>query len=390
MLRNAIFAPPKDVPDDLAARVGALGLDPLVKAAGRTPVYLVGGAVRDLLLGRERSDVDVAVEGDALALARRLGEEAREHERFGTAKVHLDGREVDLARTRAERYPHPGALPEVRPAPLDEDLARRDFTINAMAVPLAEPARLIDPHGGRGDLAAGRLRVLHPRSFRDDPTRALRAARYAARFGFELASETEGRLRDADLASVSSERVEAELARLAAEEEWRRGFELLVGWGLIELGDAELMGAVRETLAEPRWRGAYPLPAAMLIAGGVSGGAFSAAAAPLHEARRIAATAPGPPSRLAAAARHASPVVLVLARALGAEWLDRFMDEWRRVRLEIDGEDLLAEGIPQGPAVGRGLAAALAAKLDGEASGRDRELDVALAAARGEADEPAQ
>jgi tRNA nucleotidyltransferase (CCA-adding enzyme) len=383
MLRDPMCAVAKDS-GELAERVRALGLTPLAEAAGTTPLYLVGGAVRDLLLGRERSDVDVAVEGDALALARRLDGEASEHERFGTATVRLDGLEVDLAGTREERYESPGALPEVRPASLAEDLARRDFTINAMAVPLAEPEDLIDPHGGRADLDAGRLRVLHPGSFRDDPTRALRAARYSARFGLELEAETERMLRGAELGSVSADRVEAELSRLAREAEWTRGFQLLGEWGLADVPDPELMAAVRETLADPRWQGACPLPSAMLIAGEVSAGAFSAPSDPLREGRRIAATEPGPPSRLAAEARNAGPLALVLARALGAEWLDEFMDRWRNVRLEIDGEDLLDAGIPQGPAVGEGLSAALAAKLDGEVDGRDQELRTALRAARGE------
>jgi tRNA nucleotidyltransferase (CCA-adding enzyme) len=381
MLRDAMCAEPKGNAD-LGSRVAALGLRPLVEAAGTTPVYLVGGAVRDLLLGRDRTDVDVAVEGDALDLARRLGGEAREHERFGTAKVRLDGLDVDLGGTRAELYERPGALPAVRPASLDEDLARRDFTVNAMAVPLAEPDRLIDPHGGHRDLAAGRLRVLHPASFRDDPTRALRAARYAARFGFELEPETERLLRSADLTSVSADRVEGELVRLAAEEEWRRGFELLSGWGLVELRDPELMATARQALAEERWRAA-PLAATMLVAGRVSAGEFAAPSEPLRAARLLADTEPGPPSHLADAARNTSPVTLVLARALGAEWLDRFMDEWRHVRLEIDGRDLLEAGIPQGPAVGRGLTAALAAKVDGQVAGRDEELRAALDAARG-------
>jgi tRNA nucleotidyltransferase (CCA-adding enzyme) len=383
MLRDPMSTAPKDA-GELAQRVEALGLGPLVEAAGETPLYLVGGAVRDLLLGRGRSDVDVAVEGDALALARRLGGDAREHERFGTAKVALDGLEVDLAGTRGERYERPGALPEVRPAPLEEDLARRDFTINAMAVPLAEPGRLIDPHGGRQDLAAGALRVLHPGSFRDDPTRALRAARYAARFGLELEPETERLLREADLRSVSADRLEAELSRLATEEEWRRGFELLSEWGLAMVDDPALMAAAHETLADERWRGVAPLPATALIGGGVSAGDFAAPSGPLREAREIAGAEQGPPSRLAAAARDRGPVAMVLARALGTAWLDDYMDHWRHVRLEIDGQDLLDAGVPQGPAVGRGLSAALAAKLDGSASARVEELAVALEAARGE------
>ncbi len=159
------------------------------RSAGQ-PVYLVGGAVRDLLLGHGRVDIDLVVEGDAAGLAARLGADVVEHERFATAKARLDGHEVDIASARNEVYLHPGALPEVEPSSLGDDLARRDFTINAMAIPLGREPILIDPHGGRDDLAAGLLRVLHPRSFADDPTRALRAARYAARFGFALEAET--------------------------------------------------------------------------------------------------------------------------------------------------------------------------------------------------------
>ncbi len=388
MLRDTMCPTPKDA-GELAPAVAALGLGPLVEAAGATPLYLVGGAVRDLLLGRPRSDVDVAVEGDALELARRLAGEAREHERFGTAKVALDGLEVDLAGTRGERYESPGALPEVQPASLTDDLARRDFTINAMAVPLAEPSKLIDPHGGREDLAAATLRVLHSGSFRDDPTRALRAARYAARFDLDLDPETERLLRAADLGLVSSDRVEAELSRLAAEEEWRRGFERLSEWGIAEIADPALMAAVRELLADRRWEAVAPVPAATLIAGAVSAGTFAAASEPLREARELADNEPGPPSHLAAAARNSGPLALVLARARGTEWLDDYMDRWRHVRLEIDGEDLLDAGVPQGPAVGRGLSAALAAKLDGNASGREQELPIALEAARDESEEAA-
>ena len=155
--------------------------------------------MRDLLLGRQRADIDVAVEGEVEALARRLGGEARTHERFDTASVRVDGLEVDLAATRSETYAHPGALPEVRPASLADDLSRRDFTINAMAVPLAGDPELIDPHGGLEDLGRGELRVLHPGSFEDDPTRAVRAARYAARYGFALERTTAELIRRADL-----------------------------------------------------------------------------------------------------------------------------------------------------------------------------------------------
>jgi len=153
----------------------------VVRNLGGDPVYLVGGAVRDLLLGRGRADIDLVVEGDAAVLASELEADVISHERFGTAKVRLDGHDVDIATARSEAYPHPGALPVVEPATLAEDLRRRDFTINAMAIPLRGEPRLIDPHGGQADLAAKLLRVLHPRSFEDDPTRAIRAARSPSR-----------------------------------------------------------------------------------------------------------------------------------------------------------------------------------------------------------------
>src|SRR3954451_22837564 len=163
-----------------------------VRAAARQPIYLVGGAVRDLLLGRERADVDLMVEGDATALAAELGGANSEHDRFGTVKVDVEGHEVDIAGARTETYEKPGALPTVTPAAsVEEHLARRDFTVNAMAIPLQGEPRLLDPHGGKSDLEQGLLRVLHDRSFVDDPTRAIRAARYASRFGFRLEPRTE-------------------------------------------------------------------------------------------------------------------------------------------------------------------------------------------------------
>jgi tRNA nucleotidyltransferase (CCA-adding enzyme) len=351
-------------------------LDAVRRAAGEDRVYLVGGAVRDLLLGRERTDVDLVVVGDAAGLAARLGAETTEHERFATAKAMLDGHEVDVASARTETYPEPGALPEVAPAPdIESDLARRDFTINAIALPLQGEPELIDPHGGRADLEAGVLRVLHRLSFEDDPTRALRAARYAARFGFELEPETEELLRRADLGTVSAERRMAELSRLAAEPTAPRGFELLSQWGLVELrlDGARLATEVAALLASPLWREIAPLDRAVL----------AAALGPAGREGELVAASPERPSQAVELAGGHDTVELVLARALGSVWLDDYLMKWRSVRLEIDGEDLLAAGVPEGPAVGKGLRAALARKLDGEVSGREQELEAALTAARG-------
>jgi tRNA nucleotidyltransferase (CCA-adding enzyme) len=338
-----------------------------IAAAGEDPLFLVGGAVRDLLLGRGRADIDVVVVGDPAALAAALGAETvAEHERFATAKVELDGHQIDIAGARTETYERPGALPTVAPAAsIEADLGRRDFTVNEVG--------LIDLHGGQADLERGLLRVLHRDSFRDDPTRAIRAARYAARFGFELDPETAKLALVSDLGTVSADRRRGELARLAGEASAPRGFELLAKWGLVELrdGGVELVAAVDGLLTSARWRGEVPRVDAVL----------AAALGPAAGEAELAAISPQRPSEAVELARGRTGVELVLARALGAEWLDEYVDRWRLTRLEIDGADLIAAGVPRGPALGRGLAAALELKLDGEIRGREAELAAALDAA---------
>ena len=363
--------------DDLAEALHRLypELETVTGLAG--PAYLVGGAVRDLLLGRERSDLDLVVVGDPLMFARSLSGTLAgmvSTSRFNTVKLELGEHRVDIAGARTEFYPRPGALPVVEPATtIEADLVRRDFTVNAMAVLLGGEAQLVDPHDGRGDLRDGRLRVLHPGSFVDDPTRAIRAARYAARFGFELERETAKLLAAADLDSISEDRRDAELDRLAREETGLRGLELLASWGLIEPreGGIELAAKVADLIDAHAWRGVDRSRAILVATLGPIGGEVE-----------LAAAQPDRPSQAVELVGGRSPAELLLARALGAEWLDRYMEEWRSVSLEIDGSDLLAAGVPQGPALGRGLQAALRRKLDGELSGREQELAAALEAAR--------
>jgi tRNA nucleotidyltransferase (CCA-adding enzyme) len=348
----------------------------VVRRQAAEPVYLVGGAVRDLLLGHPRADVDLVVEEDAAALAERLGGAAAEHERFGTVKVEVDGHVVDIATARTESYPEPGALPVVAPAEsVEEDLGRRDFTINAMAVPLGEETRLVDPHGGEGDLGRGLLRVLHPRSFEDDPTRAIRAARYAARLGLRLAPETESLLRTTDLTTVSADRRRAELERLAGEGSASRGFELLAEWGLIELrkGGLALMRAVNELLERGHWAEFVPREEVLI----------SAALGPPGGEELLASMWPPNPGEGVEVAEKRDPVELALARAMGADWIEHYLTAWRNVTLEIDGNDLIEAGVPEGPAVGCGLRAARRGRLEGQIFGRDQELAAALEAARG-------
>ena len=349
----------------------------LRQIAARVPAYLVGGVVRDLLLGREVTDLDVAIEGDPEALTDLPGFSLERDGLFLTGRLEQGDVKIDVAQSRAETYPEPGALPEVRPASITEDLARRDFTVNAMAFSVSGGRDLLDPHGGLEDLRAGLLRVLHQGSFVDDPTRALRAARYAARFGFELDADTARLLRDADLSAVSEDRIDNELRRISAEEDPAAALGLIAEWGLMPSLDPEAPGRVAEVTrlaSAPPWSDWVERELAVLLA----------IVRPLPQIRELAAATPERPSEAVQLAATWDPAQLLVARALGAEWLDRYADEWRHVRLEITGDDLLAEGIPEGPAVGRGLEAALSGKLDGEISGRNEELRIALAVARGE------
>jgi len=194
------------------------------------PLYIVGGVVRDLLLKRENWDLDLTVEGDGIAFARlvadRYGAGLAVFERFATSQlVFSDGLKVDIATTRRESYAQPAALPDVEPASLNEDLYRRDFTINAMAIQLnAEQfGRLYDLYGGWDDLKERTLRVLHKGSFQDDPTRIFRAIRFEQRFGFCLEHNTARLLAQAASTSLiqrlSGPRLQNEILLLLAEHD---------------------------------------------------------------------------------------------------------------------------------------------------------------------------
>src|SRR3954452_4756045 len=174
-------------PEVLQALRGLPGGSAVLDVSARIPgLWLVGGAVRDVLLGATVRDLDLAVEGDLDAVVGALGSSIEDHVRFGTATVETTDRGVvNVARTRTETYARPGALPDVRPAGIDEDLARRDFTVNAIAVGLPGGEVRAVP-GALEDIGSRALRVLHPRSFVDDPTRLLRLARYESRLGLEV------------------------------------------------------------------------------------------------------------------------------------------------------------------------------------------------------------
>jgi tRNA nucleotidyltransferase (CCA-adding enzyme) len=384
---------------------------------GSEHVYLVGGAVRDLALGAAPADLDLVVVGDAGPLAARLAAGAgpiRTHGRFGTASVQgPEGVRYDLASTRTERYSRPGALPVVAPASIREDLTRRDFTVNALALGLAGPDAgdlLAVPHA-LDDLERGRLRVLHEASFQDDATRLLRLARYAGRLGFSVEPSTAGLVRRAVAAgttsTVSGARLGTELQLLAADAGAVPGFEVMRALGIdaaiapgFGLEDPDAVGRALTVQAGSAADAAPVVLAAALLE------VPEAQRRPLldrlgvdrHTRRKVlaaAADAPvlarrlpedGPPSALLDALPVDDPATIALAAGLGspqvAAALERWFAEYSRVRLEIDGGDLITAGVRRGPAVSAGLRAALAARLDGTAPTREQQLSVALGAAR--------
>lgn len=365
------------------------GPELLEAAAGRPGVWLVGGAVRDLMTGGVPRELDVLVEGGLKEVAAELGEPLF-HERFGTATVRGDGFVIDLAEPRAESYPAPGALPEVRPASVAEDLGRRDFTVNAIAVSLPGGEVSSDPRA-LDDLESGVLRVLHEDSFADDPTRVWRMARYAARLGFRPDEQTARLAAQAVPGETSGERIGSELRLVLAEEDPCAAFVALTGYcpqvlppgfqprpaGLAdalellpEEGRRDLLilsacvaGIDVEALS--RWLDRLAFTAAdrdLVIASSrwVTG-------APLRSARG--------PVEVARAARGAPLEAVALA---GGENATLWLDELRHVGLEIDGDDLVAAGLQPGPELGQALQRALDAKLSGRCSGRDEEIAAAL------------
>ena len=190
-------------------------------------VYLVGGPVRDVLMGLSIKDLDFVVEGDgpevARGLAEELGGEVLVHSRFGTATLVLGENRIDVVTARRETYPQPAALPIVSPGDISDDLGRRDFSINALALNLGESRpQVLDKHGGLDDIRRGLVRTLHPNSFVDDPTRIFRAVRYEQRLDFRIEAETLAQLHRATaqgyLASLTGDRLRHELERILQED----------------------------------------------------------------------------------------------------------------------------------------------------------------------------
>jgi tRNA nucleotidyltransferase (CCA-adding enzyme) len=401
--------------DPLAAVPGLAELRALAaRGAGSTGAggwWLVGGAVRDALLGGTVRDLDVAIEGDALAAARALvglgvAELTVAHERFGTAELLLGPTKLNLAATRTETYERPGALPDVvYGATIQDDLRRRDFTINAIAVALDDGREVALEHA-RDDVEARRLRVLHDRSFEDDPTRIYRMVRYARRLDLTPDPHTSALARaavaDGALHAVSRGRLACELRLMLQEPDPAGTLAAAHGWvgGAAPAVEPDL---ARQALAllPPDGRPAFVLVASGAIARGGAHAQRDAArdiqwfddSRPARRRIREITRAPelaaalrglgAVPSAIAATVRGRPVEAIALAGALddgaraAAEW---WLTKGRHVRLEIDGSDLIAAGLDEGPAIRAALERALAGRLDGTiAPGRAAELAAALA-----------
>jgi len=377
-------------------------------------VYLVGGTVRDILLGERSFDVDIAVEGDAIALAQALadalGGRVRAHDKFGTAAVlYGEAERVDVVTARTEFYDAPAALPTVEHATIREDLFRRDFTINAMAVSLkgADLGRLVDPFGGRRDLEAKTIRVLHNLSFIDDPTRIFRAIRYENRYGFRMDDHTlrlaRGTIEMGLVGDLSSARLRDELEALLEEGELEHSILRLAELGADTAihphlaADEEAVALLRRFtelrdryhLEVPSWRLGLAALARKLPPDEIYDW-LQRLKVRRRDAERIAAAITVGPRLVERLQKGAEPAeVVALAEpyapdaplfALGLadlEPLHAYFQRLRDVRLEVSGADLAELGLGESPRVGEILGELRRRKLNGELDGRDSELAAA-------------
>jgi tRNA nucleotidyltransferase (CCA-adding enzyme) len=386
----------------------------LVQAAGRLAtergqrLYLVGGVVRDIFLKRPNLDLDLVLEGDAPSLARELAKVSNgkvvTHTRFGTATFKKDEISLDIVTARSETYARPGALPTVKPGKIEDDLFRRDFTINAMAARL-EPSRfgeLVDPYRGKHDLDRRLVRILHKNSFRDDPTRIWRAIRYEQRLDFTLEQETEKLLRRdiALMGRVSGDRLRHELERILEgerpEKALRRAAELGAlqqllpslegnGWLARRFQEARKINALEKTesavyLALLAWRSSNTDIEAFLERLRFG----SEVSRVLWDIPRVKQTLSAlavegiKPSAICRLLEHHRQQAIIAASlaadsAIVKRRLKRYLANLRFVSSNLSGEDLKSMGVPQGKKLGALLRSLKEAKLDGIVKTREQE-----------------
>ncbi len=368
-------------------------------------LYIVGGSVRDLILGNPTKDLDLVVEGDAIALAsaaaRALGIKPTIHHAFGTATIKADSIRIDVATARKETYARPGALPIVSPSTIEDDLRRRDFTFNALALGLTGPrqGRLLDPHQGISDLERRLVRILHPASFRDDATRMFRAIRYEQRLGFQIEPQTEALLKealeDSMLSTISPDRLRRELDLMLKEES--------PGKTLQRAQDLDLLKALFDPLGRTPAVSLLPEKSEPLVFGAAlayrltptEAEAFVARLNMTHSWAVIVQqstdlhsiedqlsqpdlTLPELWELLEQRPLACIKAAIALAkRPLAKERLQQYINLYHRMKPTLTGDDLLALGYPTGPKVGQILRQLQTAKLEGKVTTKDDEVKLA-------------
>jgi len=374
-------------------------------------LYLVGGVVRDLLMEQPNFDLDLVVEGSAIELAQQLQginkDKITTHPRFNTAKLQWHDWGIDLATARSETYAKPGALPAVTPSSIDQDLSRRDFTVNAMAIRLnpGDYGQLVDPHGGRDDLQSKRIRILHEKSFTDDATRIWRALRYEQRLGFHLERRTQTLLqRDiAMLETISADRIRYEMECICKEKYPEKVFNRAGELGVLAALHPSLKGDgwLKEKFEHARQECsptppsfdlylallAYPLTIdeteqliSRLNLPKLSAKTLRDTIAVKNKMRSL--STPGvSPGAIYNLLRDFSPAALeanslVTQSAVAGQAIHLFLNRLKDVQVSLTGDDLIQMGIAPGPQIKEILDLLHQAKLNGKIATRHDEEEV--------------
>ncbi len=373
------------------------------------PIFLVGGPLRDLLLNRPLKDIDLLVEGDSVAFASHLAKQFKGSlvatSQFGTAKIKIGSVTIDLATARKETYARPGALPTVSPGTVGDDLIRRDFSINAMAASLSPSTwgKLLDPYGGRKDLAAGLVRVLHSKSFRDDATRILRAIRYEQRLGLRIEPRTRALLQSSlkYLDAISGDRIRHEFDHIFHEEkalkmldrakrlgvlsaispglERAPSFRSIAGNRVIEAKDnslvylALLVYPLSEDEAEAFIK-RLNMPSRWAK--------ISRDASVMRTLSKELRASNQTPSQIYELLHGIAPEALQACKSVTKSKIVRariglYLTKLQFVKPSLDGEQLLNIGVPQGPMVGNILDDLKRARLNGEVATQRQEEQLA-------------
>ena len=374
-------------------------------------LYMVGGVVRDIFLERVNLDLDLVIEGDAINFAKKLARANRAvlttHPRFGTATLQWRNRSIDVVTARTESYPAPGSLPKVKPGPIKDDLARRDFTINAMAIELNPRhfGELLDPFGGRKDTRAGTIRILHDKSFIDDATRIWRAIRYEQRLDFRIEPDTMKLLKKGipKLAIISGTRIRHEVEYILEEEYPENAFMRADELGVLRKLHPALKGDfwLEETIVLARERYTVEPPSSLLylalltyrLTPKEAEQLISYLKLPRLSARVLSdcqavkalneelATPGMAPSKIYDLL-HGRSLIAIHACQLATdspvteENLDLYLNVLRNIQPSLSGKDLKRLGIPEGPEIKEALLMLREAKLDGRISSRKEEEEM--------------